>query len=182
MWERNIDWLPLAHASTRDQTHNPGMCCDWELNQQLFALRIDIQPSHTTQGYYSSGGWSSETWYQHGWVSALFCSHTSCILTCGRGQGALWDLSQRALILFMRANNTPNSSPSKTITLGIRTAACGYLGGHFQTVADHHMEQHGHQKSANLLKCHQVILSLSTHCSCLCQGKSDLLLHEFSDG
>ena len=30
--ERNIDWLPLACALTRDQTHNPGMCPDQESN------------------------------------------------------------------------------------------------------------------------------------------------------
>ena len=30
--ERNIDWLPLTHAPMGDQTHNPGMCPDQELN------------------------------------------------------------------------------------------------------------------------------------------------------
>ena len=29
---RNIDRLPLAHSPTGDQTHNPGMCPDWESN------------------------------------------------------------------------------------------------------------------------------------------------------
>ena len=27
--ERDIRWLSFSHAPTRDQTHNPGMCCDW---------------------------------------------------------------------------------------------------------------------------------------------------------
>ena len=29
---RNIDWLPFLCALTRDQTHNLGICPDWELN------------------------------------------------------------------------------------------------------------------------------------------------------
>ena len=35
--ERNINvLLPLARPSTGDLAHNPGMCPDWELNQQPF--------------------------------------------------------------------------------------------------------------------------------------------------
>ena len=35
--ERNIDRLPPAQAPTADQTHNPGMCPDWESNPQPFS-------------------------------------------------------------------------------------------------------------------------------------------------
>ena len=45
MWERNMDQLPLLSAMTRDQTCNPGMCPDWELNPQPFALQEDDQPT-----------------------------------------------------------------------------------------------------------------------------------------
>lgn len=49
-----------------------------------------------------------------------------------------------------------------------------------QTIADHRMRQHGHPKSANLLKClsrySPLFVSLTIY-SCLCQSKSDLLLH-----
>ena len=44
-WERNIDWLPSAHAPTGDRTRNPGTCPDWKLNLRHFALRDDIQPT-----------------------------------------------------------------------------------------------------------------------------------------
>ena len=32
MQERNIDQLPLLQTLSRDWTHNPGMCPDWEWN------------------------------------------------------------------------------------------------------------------------------------------------------
>ena len=31
--ERNINWLPLTCAPTRDQDHNPDMCPDQEVNR-----------------------------------------------------------------------------------------------------------------------------------------------------
>ena len=34
--ERDIDWLPPIYTLTRDPTHKPGMCPDWESNLQLF--------------------------------------------------------------------------------------------------------------------------------------------------
>ena len=47
MWEKNINWLPLAHTPTRDWTGNPNMCPDWELNQWPFGLQDDGQPTET---------------------------------------------------------------------------------------------------------------------------------------
>ena len=46
MQERNINQLPLMHAPPRNQTHNPGMCPDWELNQQPFGLQAG---AHSTE-------------------------------------------------------------------------------------------------------------------------------------
>ena len=43
--ERNINQLPFIHTPTRDQTCNPGMCPDWESNQQPFALQDNAQPT-----------------------------------------------------------------------------------------------------------------------------------------
>ena len=43
--QRNINWLPLAHAPSGDLACNPGMCSDWELNQQPFALWDNAQPT-----------------------------------------------------------------------------------------------------------------------------------------
>ncbi|KAF6130983.1 hypothetical protein HJG60_007907 [Phyllostomus discolor] len=37
---------------TWDLAHNPGMCPDWELNQQPLVHRLALNPlSHTSQGY-----------------------------------------------------------------------------------------------------------------------------------
>ena len=49
MWEGNIDGFPPVHAPTGDQTHNLGMCIDWELNQWTFTLWDDVQPSEPHQ-------------------------------------------------------------------------------------------------------------------------------------
>ena len=59
--ERNINvWLPLAHP-TGDLARNPGMCPDWESNQQPFgsqAARRMLNPlSHTSPGW----PWDSES-------------------------------------------------------------------------------------------------------------------------
>ena len=43
--ERNINWLPLAHAMTGDRTHNPGTYPDQESNRQLFTLWDKAQPT-----------------------------------------------------------------------------------------------------------------------------------------
>ena len=43
--ERNMDWLPLIRAPTRDQTRNPGVCPDWESNLQLFGAQGDAPTS-----------------------------------------------------------------------------------------------------------------------------------------
>ena len=45
----NMDWLPLAHALTGDQIHNPGMCPDWELNLQHFGLWDGAHPTEPHQ-------------------------------------------------------------------------------------------------------------------------------------
>ena len=36
--ERNIDWLLVLRAPTRDRIHNPGMCPDKEWNVRPFGL------------------------------------------------------------------------------------------------------------------------------------------------
>ena len=42
--ERNINvWLSLTCPFTRDPAHNPGMCLDWELNQQRFGFQASTQ-------------------------------------------------------------------------------------------------------------------------------------------
>ena len=43
--ERNINWLPLAHASVGDWTCSPSMCPDWESNWWPFALQDGTQPT-----------------------------------------------------------------------------------------------------------------------------------------
>ena len=43
--ERNIDWLPLVHAPTGDQTCNLGMFLYQELNPQPLGLLEDTQPT-----------------------------------------------------------------------------------------------------------------------------------------
>ena len=49
--ERNVDvreklnWLPPAHAPTRDWACNPGMCPDQESNRRSFPLRDVTQPT-----------------------------------------------------------------------------------------------------------------------------------------
>ena len=45
MWERYINWFPLAHAPTGDLTCNPDMCPDWESNRWLFGSQASIQPT-----------------------------------------------------------------------------------------------------------------------------------------
>ena len=41
--ERNIDQMPLTGALMGDLACNPGMCPDWESNQQPFGLWDDTQ-------------------------------------------------------------------------------------------------------------------------------------------
>ena len=49
VWERNVNWLPLVCTLTRNQTRNPRMCPDWELNQLPFTLRDDAQATEPHQ-------------------------------------------------------------------------------------------------------------------------------------
>ena len=49
MCKRNINQLPFAKVPTGDQGHNPGMCPDWESNQQPLALQDDAQPTEPRQ-------------------------------------------------------------------------------------------------------------------------------------
>ena len=51
---RNIDWWHLICALTRDQTHNLGMCSDWESNLWPFWFtgQCSNQVSHTGQGWF----------------------------------------------------------------------------------------------------------------------------------
>ena len=46
--ERNIDQLPPIHSPTRDQTCNPGMCPDGELNPQSFDVQDDASTNWAT--------------------------------------------------------------------------------------------------------------------------------------
>ena len=50
--ERNINlWLPLMSPYWGPDC-KPGMCPDWELNQDPLVLRLVFNPvSHTSQGY-----------------------------------------------------------------------------------------------------------------------------------
>ena len=52
---RNMNvWLPLTHPLLGSLSHNPGMCPDWESNQQPFGLQAGTQPlSHPSQGLWS---------------------------------------------------------------------------------------------------------------------------------
>ena len=43
MCNRKIDWLPLTHPQLGDLAHNPGMCPDWESNQQPFSSQAGTQ-------------------------------------------------------------------------------------------------------------------------------------------
>ena len=52
MCERNIDlfdWLPLAPPPTGDLACNPGMCPDWESNQQPFGSQANTQSTEPHQ-------------------------------------------------------------------------------------------------------------------------------------
>ena len=44
-----MDQLCLTCALTKNQTCSPGMCPDWELNQQSFALQNHDQPTEPQQ-------------------------------------------------------------------------------------------------------------------------------------
>ena len=45
-------WLPLTCPTLGNLARNPGMCPDWESNQQLFGSQAGTQPpSNTSQGY-----------------------------------------------------------------------------------------------------------------------------------
>ena len=44
MCERNIDRLPLKCALTRDRTHNPGVCPEWD-QPAAFCFVDDTQPT-----------------------------------------------------------------------------------------------------------------------------------------
>ena len=49
--ERNTNvWLPLQHPKMGTWSHNPGMCPDWESNQQPFDSQARAAPlSYTSQ-------------------------------------------------------------------------------------------------------------------------------------
>ena len=48
--ERNINvWLPLTCPSPGNLVCHPGMCPDWELNQQPFALQSGAQSTEPHQ-------------------------------------------------------------------------------------------------------------------------------------
>ena len=52
MRERNINvWSPLTWPPTGDLARHPGMCPDWESNQQPFGLQPALNTlSHPSQG------------------------------------------------------------------------------------------------------------------------------------
>ena len=43
--DRNMDWFCPVHTHSRDQTSNPGVYPDWELNPQTFSYRMMLQPT-----------------------------------------------------------------------------------------------------------------------------------------
>ena len=49
--ERIINvWLPLSHPLLGNQARNPGLCPDWESNQQHFVSQPALNPlSHPSQ-------------------------------------------------------------------------------------------------------------------------------------
>ena len=47
--KENIDWLPFVGALTRDQSRNPGMCSDTELNLWPFSLEDNAQTTERPQ-------------------------------------------------------------------------------------------------------------------------------------
>ena len=48
--ERNINvWLPLMYPPPRDLACNPGMCPDWESNQQPFCSQAQAQSTELHQ-------------------------------------------------------------------------------------------------------------------------------------
>lgn len=113
---------------------------------------------------------------------------TSCVFTWQKGLGSCVGSFVRALISFMRTLphdliTFERPSPSVAIILGIRILTCEFCGRRetsMHTIVDHHMEQYGYHKSANLLKCLSSFFPSLIHYSCLCQNKSDLLLHELN--
>ena len=55
--ERNINvWLPLTCPTPGNLACNPGMCPDWELNQQPFSLQANTQSTELHQSglFYTS--------------------------------------------------------------------------------------------------------------------------------
>ena len=49
MWERNTDWLPLAHIPTEDWARNLDMCPDWEPNPKPCGVWEDTPTNWATQ-------------------------------------------------------------------------------------------------------------------------------------
>ena len=49
MCKRYMDQLPLAHFPTDVLAPNPGMCPDWELNQQHFGQQASAQSTDPHQ-------------------------------------------------------------------------------------------------------------------------------------
>ena len=45
MWDRNINWLPLKSAPTRDRTCNPNLCPDRKSNWWHFTSRDNARPT-----------------------------------------------------------------------------------------------------------------------------------------
>ena len=73
MQERNINQLPLRHASTGYRTCNPGICPGQELNQRFhFAERCPYQLNHTSQSSlnnFKGGVADNKTKEDHGGAS-----------------------------------------------------------------------------------------------------------------
>ena len=87
--ERSINWLPLTHTPTRDQTHYLGMCTYWESNQRHFISQSDTQPTEP----HRSGPRScllSLLPQIPGSVSAQFSTEAACC------QGNFWDLAEES--------------------------------------------------------------------------------------
>ena len=50
VWERNINWLLFVGVPTGNQTHNLGMCPDWESNPQSLGVQDNTPTKPPGQG------------------------------------------------------------------------------------------------------------------------------------
>ena len=80
----------VGSCLNRDQTHNPGMCCDWGLNLWPFALQDDTQPSEPHGSGMDSSFLSGMEWRGNlrssgslGWLGNDTRNDKECRNQCG---------------------------------------------------------------------------------------------------